>query len=290
MIPITRHSSKKPSLAYWDTMKPSGSVRVKAPNKYRNCTAKNSRYSSPKAPMHMVHTQLGTRRSLGRKPFTAAAWARSLSPSTRALPAMRPKSQAPMGKLSKRRTTKFTKPSPRLKRKNFRIFSAKAPKRTSARARLAAAQFSSTSAAATASRAAQNRLRLFSLPRRQFRSPCPRQRRRRKKLPKEMRIKPFTASRGNRCPLSPSSRAPLRLSSHHTASGCANSTDSWKPQARPRPVTTHRVISSRQPSQTQLSAMRGLPRLIHSPRATKASTNRPNHNCPLGPPMARVYM
>ena len=285
MIPITRHSSKKPSLAYWDTMKPSGRVRVKAPNRYRNCTAKNRRYSAPKAPMHTVHTRLGTTRSLGRKPFTASAWAPSLFRSVRALPAIRPKSQAPMGRLSNKRSIKFTKPSLMSKRNHCRIVSASSPKTASARARLAAAQFSSTSAAATASSAAQS---LPLRPRLQSRSPCPRQRSRRKKLPKGMRIKPLIASRGSRCPLSPSSKAPLRLSSHHTASGCASSVDR-SPQARPRPVTTHRVISSRQPSQTQLSAIRGLPRLIPSPRATKASTNRPNHSFHHGPPMARVY-
>ena len=43
LIAMTRQSSKKPWRAYSATVKLSGSVRVKAPNRYRPCTKKNTR-------------------------------------------------------------------------------------------------------------------------------------------------------------------------------------------------------------------------------------------------------
>ena len=217
---ITRQSSKKPSRAYCETMKPSGRRRANAPKRYEPCTMKNSRYTAAKAAVTATHTPFGTTRSFESKLFTPSLCVRSFSSGKRAVPAIRPKTYAPTGRLTARRKRKSQKPVPRFIRRESSTPLTILPKPLSAEARLDAAHQSSSTPRTIAVRDAMIVFLLLLLPRLMSFIQAPMQRRRREKFPNGMRTKPLSASSGSRCPLSPSMSFPPRESAHHTARIC----------------------------------------------------------------------
>ena len=90
-------------------------------------------------------------------------------------------------------------------------------------------------------------------------------------------MKPFSASYGRKCPLSPPSSTPARLIVHHTAKMCAKTKVRKLPQTSQGANTQAHTDETMQPSHTQLSHARGRPAHKYSTSAIYPAANMSGH-------------